>query len=78
MNQYVNFLILGIVFIIIIASIVIVSINISKKNSVKKMYEDIEKLFNSIIPQNNDGYKFVRKTIGAIRIRLDIYSRNAI
>lgn len=62
MNQYVNFIILGIIFIIIITSIIIVSINISKKNSVKKMYEDIEKLFSSIIPQNSDGYRFERKT----------------
>ena len=62
MNQYINFIILGVVLIVIIVTIILVSINISKKNSVKKMYEDIEKLFNSIIPENKDGYKFERKT----------------
>lgn len=50
MNDIIKIIILALCFIIILGCIIVLSYNIAKKNNIKRMYNEVEKILESLIP----------------------------
>lgn len=57
MEDWLKILIISVCVVIFLICILYVILSVTKKNSIKKMYLEVEKIFETLIPEDAEGYE---------------------